>query len=456
MSSGRAGPDSGHGRIFENTTARPTTFLLLFAVVLPAVVAFGILGRQALFVPYQDDYSSIVAFATRYDRLPTFTSKVLYTATAQTNEYKLGFEHSIVASEMELTHHLNFALLTTLGNLFLLPIGYLLWLTYQDRESDLNRRLLQFLPISFLFFSLTYWENLNWATTDLQNIPIILFSFVSIYLLLPRNLLKPSRARLLLACLAAALAAFSSANGFLLGPVGLLILLPRRAYVRSLLWCASFLPPLAAYLYHYTRPVHPIGKSFYFTRPLFFLGFLGCGAIPFRWPAAVLGMVIVGILGLAVRSRFDRNNPVAFYFVAWVVATASLVAWVRGASSFVIVARYSIYSTLVLIFCYSFLAQHLPNRWPTFTRRRFNMICLAFAVSICFLADLHAYKKLGARRRMVLAGIELYRTNPRVNSPMIDPNLLRGFPQEPAYEKDALTNAIREHIYTLPPKQETR
>ena len=59
-------------------------------------------------------------------------TKLLDIATAQSNEYKLAFAHSIVASEMEITGHLNFAFLTTLGNLFLLPIGYLLWLTYQE------------------------------------------------------------------------------------------------------------------------------------------------------------------------------------------------------------------------------------------------------------------------------------------------------------------------------------
>ena len=100
-------------------------------------------------------------------------------------------------------------------------------------SSDLNRRLLAFLPISFLFFSLTYWENLNWTTTGLINIPVIFFSLLAIYLLLPRKMIEPTRARLLLACLAAALAAFTSANGFLLGPVGLLILLARRAYARA-------------------------------------------------------------------------------------------------------------------------------------------------------------------------------------------------------------------------------
>jgi hypothetical protein len=297
-------------------------------------------------------------FAGNYDQLPTLKAKVLYIATEQVNEYKLAFAHSIIVSEMETTRHVNFAVLTTLGNLFLLPLGYLLWLTYQENGIDLNRRLLEFLPISFLFFSLTYWPNLNWTTTGLVNIPVIFFSLLAIYLLLPSKMLQATRCRLLLACLAAVLAAFTSANGFLLAPVGLLILLPRREYARSLAWCASFILPLAAYLYHYARLVHSMVSDFYITRPLFFLAFLACGAVPYRWPAAVLGLVILGVLWLAFRSRFDRVNPVAFYFTA----------------------------------------------------------------------------------------------NPDNNSPVNDLFLAKGFEKERVYERDTLTKAIQQHLYSLPPK----
>jgi hypothetical protein len=436
----------------ENVPARQGISLLTFTVLLPAITAYWILYRQALFLPYEDDYAVVLAFAANYDRLPTWRAKVLDIATEQENEYKLAFAHSIIATEIEMTGHLNFAVLTNLGNLFLLPIGYLLWLTYQEDGIALKRRLLEFLPISFLFFSLTYWPNLNWTTTALVNIPVIFFSLLAIYLLFPRSMVEPARARLLLACLAATLAAFTSANGFLLGPLGLLILLAHRAYFRSLAWCASFVLPLAAYLYHYTRVFHPADIGSYVTRPLFFLAFLGCAAIPLRWPAALLGIVILRILRLALRTRFDRTNPVAFYFTAWIVATALLVAWVRGAASFAIGLRYSIYSTLLLIFCYSFLAQHLPHRWPAFNRRRIYIAFLLLAVSICLTADIHAYKKLGERRQMVLAGIELYRANPDSNSPVNDPDLKTGFEKERVYERDTLTRAIQQHLYTLPAK----
>jgi hypothetical protein len=441
----------------QDTTAWPgITFLSLFAVLLPALVGYGILYWQALPVPYQDDYAVILAFATDYDQLPTWKAKVFDIATEQTNEYKLSFTHFIVASELELTHHLDFAFLTGLGNLFLLPIGYLLWLTYQEDEKDLGRRLLAFLPISLLFFSLTYWENLNWATTDLQNIPVVFFSLLAIYLLFPSRTFGSTPARLLLACVAAALAACTSANGFLLGPLGLLILLPRRAYGAAVAWCASFAAPLAAYLYHYRVPVHAANSAFYVTRPLFFLAFLGCGAIPFRWPAAALGLVVLAIFWLAIRSRFDRTNPVAFYFAVWIMATACLVAWVRGASGFTIGSRYSIYSILLLIFCYSFLGQYLPERWPGFHRGRFRTISAVFALCLCLLADVHAYGKLGERRRMVLSGIELYRADPQLHSPMVDPNLLRGDPEEASREQGALSRAIQRGVYVLPPKREIR
>jgi len=266
---------------------------------------------------------------------------------------------------------------------------------------------------------------------------------------------RPTRAHLLLGCLAAALAAFSSANGFLLCPVGLLILFPRRAYAESLAWCASFALPLAAYLYHYNPYHHSIhavhAASLFLTRPFYFLAFLGC-AIPYRWPAALLGIVVLAIFSLAVSYRFDRTNPVMCYFAVWIMATGLLVAWARGS----IASRYSIYSSLLLIFCYFFLAQYLPICSAAFNRRRWYVASVVFAVVFCSLADARAYKHLGIRRRMVLSGIELYRANPKDNSPMINPEVERVAPEERMLEQVILSEAIEKQIYRLPPKQDTR
>ncbi len=431
---------------------RGWTALLLLAVLVPAVIAFGVLYRQALTVPYLDDYNAILAFAIDYERSPNFEAKLLEIAAKQHNEYKLSFANSIVAAELEFTHHLNFAFLTVLGDLFLLPISFLLWKTYEGGGGDLHRRLLEFLPVSLLFFSLSYWETLNWAMAALQNIPVILFSLLAIYLLAGKD--SPAAGvRLCFACLAAALAALASANGFLLGPVGLLILLPRRAYGRSLAWLASFIVPLITYLYHYTPHTpsfHLEGSALYLSRALFFFAFFG-SVITNRWVADLLGLVILAIIVVAMRSRFDRSNPTAFYFTVWVVATGAVVSWVRGAMGFWTTSRYSIYSYLVLIFCYRFLAWYLPQRWSNFHRRRYYVTSAVVAAALCFFGDFDANSHLEARRRMVLTGIENYRADPKNNSPMNAPLLPDVILKETEFEREVLTQAIESGIYALPP-----
>lgn len=446
---------SGMRRGYETVKASPTLIVMaIFALLLPVIVAYWILYRQTMPVPYQDDYGVIVAFAERYSHLSGLKTKLFHIVTDQANaEYRLIFLQFVVACEMELTRHLNFVFLTWFGNLFLLPIGLLLWLTYGRKDSGVVRPLFAFIPICFLFFSLPYWEALNWATTDLANIPVVFFGFLAIYLLIPSEGSSITRTRLTTACLSAALAACSLANGFFLAPVGLLLLLRRRAYAASILWCASFAAPLAAYLYHFSPLVHPKNPLFFITRPLTFLAFLAIGAMPYRLPASVLGLALLPVLWFAFRSRFDRVNPVAFYVTLWILLTAAVVAWVRGREAFSPASRYSIYSSLLLIFCYAFLTHHVSNRWSVQKRMRFYWICVVVSVTVCSTLDVMAYIKLGARREMVLTGIEFYRAQPQVNSPMIDPLVEKAFPAEKGFERSVLTQAIEEHIFTLPSQQ---
>jgi len=398
---------------------------LLIAVVLPPAVAFGILFRQRISVPYHDDYAVILAFANDYRQLHGFTAKALDVATTQSNDYKLGFVHLIIALELELTGRLNFGFLVTLGNFLLLPIAYLLWRVYRTDGSHLNQQLLEFLPVSLVFFSLTYWESLNWAMAALQNLSVIMFTLLAICLLNPKGTKSLPFRVLLLACGSAILAAFSSANGFLLAAVGLFMFLRRKAVVGAAVWCAGFVLPLAAYRYHYVPfyvSVDAMHRS-YVGKVAYVFGFLGC-AIQERWVAGLLGLVIFALLFLAVRFGFERTHPIPFYFSLWILLTASLVAWLRQG----IASRYSIYSLLLLISCYCFLAQYLPTRSAAFTRKRVCMVSIVLAAVLCLTSDIVAYGHLKQRRERVLSGLENYRANPHVNTPMNDPETRQAAP----------------------------
>jgi hypothetical protein len=420
---------------------------LLLAVLLPAVVAFSVLYTQRLSVPYHDDYEVILSFANQYVQLHGFTAKVLQIATTQTNDYKLGFVHFIIAMELELTGQLNFSFLVILGNSCLLAIAYLLWRVYRREENALNQQLLEFVPISLLFFSLTYWESLNWAMAGLQNLSVIFFSLLAVYLLVPKGMQSLSFPILLVACVSAILAAFSSANAFLLAPVGLLLLLRRRAFVASAVWCVSFGLPFAAYRYHYI-PYHvsvdTMHRGSYVGKACYYFAFLGC-AIQQRWLAAILGFAVFGILVLAARSGFERTNPVPFYFSIWILLTAAPVAWLRQG----IASRYSIYSLLLLISCYWFLARYFSTRSAAFNRKRFCAVSIALTTVLCFASDVLAYVRLGQRQQIVVSGMENYRANPAINSPMIFPEIREAAPEEEEFERATLTRAIEGHVYTL-------
>ena len=421
---------------------------LLISVFLPVAVAFGLLYRQEFAVPYQDDYPVIVDFANDYSQLHGFTAKLLDITTKQNNDYKLALVHFFVAMEMEFAGHLNFPLLVNLGNLSLIGIAYLLWRVYRADGSDINGQLMGFIPISALFFSLTYWESLDWAMAGLQNLPVILFSLLALYLLIPKSGVSPAPLILSLSYISAMLAAFSSANGFLLAPVGLLMLLRRRNFGAAIVWSASFVVPVAAYLYHYTPfyvSVDTIHRGSYVAKLAYFFAFLGC-AIPSRNAAALLGLVISAVLLLALLSRVERTNPIAFYFTLWILLTAGLVAWLRQS----IASRYSMYSVLLLTFCYWFLASYVPSRLAGFKKKRFYVASIILAMVFFLMRERSAYVHLAQRRQMVLAGMEHYRANPEANAPTIDPVLMKAFPDEPDREKVSLNKAIQTNVYTLP------
>ncbi len=417
----------------------------LIFVLIPAVIALVILYRQAFSLPYIDDYHAILDFAIRYQQSPSWVARVQEIIGHQHNEYKLIFEHLIVVADLELAGHLNFGFLIALGNLFLLPLAYLLWRIHVSEDGPSNKLLLRFLPISLLFFSLTYWETLNWAMAGLQNIPVILFVLLSLKLLFPVGESRIGRRRFLWSCVTAVIAALTSANGFLLAPLGLLILMRRRAYAASLAWSASYVIPLLAYLYRYVprHQHHVISPA---AGIVYFFDFAGA-AIPGvnNIVRVLFGILVIIVFVVSIRTKFEHTHPASFYFTIWILMCGGLVASLRGP----IAPRYTLYSLLLLIYVYKFLLFHIP-RWAKISPMTVFLTQLVLALVIGISADRDAYLQLGRRKGMVDSGMNSYLAHPESNPPLLDPIIERYAPGEGEYERIELTCAIQRHVIPMP------
>jgi hypothetical protein len=211
--------------------------------------------------------------------------------------------------------------------------------------------------------------------------------------------------------------------------------------------------PLAAYLYHYVKVPRQVTGLYYVARPLELFAFLGMAAGSF-WGALVAGFAVAAVVWAALKSRYVRENPVSVYWTVWVLLSALPVAWVRGSTGVVIASRYSVYSCLMLVFCYGFLADRARAKrasggtvpgWA----RVFYPAALAAAIAFCLWKDTQAFDNLGARSAMIRAGLEHYKENPAANSPLIDAFVIKDVPGEDEFEREELSRAIESGIYRM-------
>ncbi len=425
------------------------------AAFLPFFILFAALAHIARDVPMFDDYPAILFFDVHYGKLPTLAGRLTYLIRAQTGDYKLIVAHAFAALDLGLTHHIHLKYLIWTGNLFGFAIILPLWGMYFKHEPCLRRRLLLFLPILYLFFQMNYVENYDWAMCGLQTFPVVLFSLSSLVLVARRD-----TASTLLACICACLAGFSSSNGFLLAPIGALVYLRRKEWIHLSWWLLTFGLAITVYLYGY-RPL-PNGLSNENTtatnRILFLFSFLGSAAEnqhrqPVKYGAVVLGLCVTAIILWAFFRRFHRNSPAACYTALWVLLTAVPVLVYRLPAGFQysLIMRYKIYSDLLLIFCYGFLATHLRTRSAGDAQGRlFYGAALTAAIGCCAASDIAGYRFLVNRQQRVAVGLNRFALDPTGARPAPEPGEPMGFHLIEA-DRRTLAEALQSGIYTLPP-----
>ena len=220
-----------------------------------------------------------------------------------------------------------------------------------------------------------------------------------------------SRRRFWLAAAVAVLAALTSANGFLVAPVGAWLLLRRPRWMMPA-WGAVFVPPLAIYLYQYHLHL-PTAPVAWWTKPVFFLAVLG-GAAPDR-ALAIWGLILMAVWGWSFVSGYHRRNPYAAAVSIWVVATGALIAAGRGSFGvgFAHSSRYKLYADLLMVFCFVFGFSRVRARVASARGRRMGYAgALALTLLLYLHGEVQAFRILSDREADLRTGLANYRANP--------------------------------------------
>lgn len=372
------------------------------------------------------------------------------------------FSNMVYVLQYLLLRHVNFSILSTLGNLFVLPLFLVIYLMWIKDNRAIKGRALLFVPVSWVLFQLQYYSLLSWPGSTLQNIPVILFSLLTIYLLS-----RDENKAFYLSLMSLSLAIASSGNGVFVIPIGCVMLLQFRRPNRIVYWLSISTAMLALYLYRYNfmssqaRPNHSVVSSLCHVSPIYTLSFLGASIARYGnyIPAAILGGCLCAVFIYAIRDKLYTTSPAIFYSICFILITSVVVSGLRSDFGIAqsLVSRYRIYSNLLLIFIYLYGVSKVQGRPCTSRVRRTTTATIAIlAIGFNFGSNYAGFKLLQARAALTKQG--LYRwehgeqsittaPGPTNEDPVIRRQRLSG---DYAPEDEILREAIRLHIYSPP------
>ncbi len=392
---------------------------------MPILTFYSMLFRESKNLPEMDDYDAVLAFLNTFFTIHGFRNRLLFFFGSQHVHYKLFFEHLVVLAEVGVTGHINFVFLQQVGNLFVLLTSGVLWLLFQPRSSKLADRLLLFTPVVFLLFAPCYGDTLNWAMGSLQNLIVVFFALLCLYLLH-----RKESVAFFAACVSLVSAIASSGNGFFLALVGLAFLWQQRHRFRMVIWTFVTLAMGGLYAYHFSAVyVSPptVAQHPHIILALFPLAFLAAAAGRVK-VCVLIALVMVGFAGYLISRRWRHLDPSTFYAGTFIIVTAIGVDLTRHQFGLeaALVSRYCIYSQLFLCLLYM-AALRLPIDCPlTPTRARvakrsFAVLTLLFCIS----SDVREVRILHRRTQLIRDHYVAWTRNPQQVSlvPDEDPNL---------------------------------
>lgn len=394
-------------------------------------------------VPYWDEYDTVLAFVLRLDD-GMGPGRLLRELFAPDNEHRMLTSRIIVASYYALTGGVSFSILSMLGNASIVLLGGLLIV----HAGSLARRLRLAVLLAFLLFHLQHYENFLWSGSSIDHFQVVLLAGAALIALARRT-----HASLGVGTVLGFLATFTLTHGFMVWPVGALMLALGRRWSHLAGWLAAGLVTTAAFLLGFKVNAAHEFAGFTLTGIAdiahYWLRLLGAPvALGVSWLAAWLGVVLLAALAWLASLGYWRREPVAFWLACFVIAALGAIAIGRTAQSGGIVhSRYIVQGALGwALVGFMALEQWTRPKRPFRALLRLLPALIAFNVAANHLFGARAAAWVEGRDRAAARYVQLGRDGH-------GPFFLHPIPER---STGLLHEAERRDLYRMPPLCEPR
>lgn len=367
------------------------SIFVLFVCLAWNLCFFGAIFCLSLNIPFFDDYDSLGEFILQI-QTSTFYQKIVL-LLGQYGEHRIVFSRLLAWFYFNLTNKLQFNFLVFLGMLGLIGFQVLFFLLFKR----IGKSFFWFLPITFFLLNFQYWENLVSAMTALSNLIAPFFALLFCYIIAFYGFS-------FWAYFVTLVAIFTSGNGLLLLPFGLIFGLFTKLPIKYVsFWAAFSLLVILIYFSNYQTPPAVFGGRtplIYSIQhiDLFFQNlilFLTSTIEAFSFEGHKLNYYAIGLISIGVfyslgYSFFSETWTSMHNFLmlafSYILGTAILVALFRGSEPLhMFFYRYRIYSSLFFCFIYLGYLYCIP---------RYSKLIYAFFASFSIVFFVVSFKYL--------------------------------------------------------------
>ncbi len=405
---------------------------------------FYLWNHYAINIPKWDDHP-LKLFVLDFEKADGLGAKILE-LFKQHNEHRIAFTRLVTWIDYTLFDEINFRHLMFFGNLGLLLIAWLLTRFFRQTIAPFWYAL----PVITYWFSLAFWENAFWGMAAVQNIWVVAWALLCFWVL-RRNDRNWGWALPI-----SFIAFFTSGNGILTLPVGLVILVLQKRWKLSVIWTVFSLLLVAYYflVLDYQKPPHSFVLSNIkgIVRGMMLMAGSLTEGLPFsfnRFETTLLNgwltvFVSVCLLLYIVRNFFEKHFELTHYDYFYVGGTLfallsiGLVAYSRAGSGTEVMlnSRYKLYSAMLISLNIAYLTSMVNQKFR-------DALTATFLVGSLFLfvsnQHYHLYDTIANRKFLVSSAFN-WVSFPNPNNPT------KFLYKRPALFSDTLN---KQHLPTL-------